>query len=193
MANIKVSEMTEATSFDDGDYTMIVQANQNKKIARENILGDVEDDISTINTNISTINTNIGDLTNLQTPSTDNLVNAINSVMEIGNNEKGTYIKYFNGLLICFNNLRYSANGDFTQDGTINYKNIGNWTFPHEFLSEPTAIGTANTTQTTGTRRIWVTFSGITNTNLQNITVCTNWNASYSNGLVGLIAIGKWK
>ena len=193
MANIKVSEMTEATSFDDGDYTMIVQANQNKKIARENILGDVEDDISTIKTNISTINTNIGDLTNLQTPSTDNLVNAINSVMEIGNNEKGTYIKYFNGLLICFNNLRYSANGDFTQDGTINYKNIGNWTFPHEFLSEPTAIGTANTTQTTGTRRIWVTFSGITNTNLQNITVCTNWNASYSNGLVGLIAIGKWK
>ena len=193
MANIKVSEMTEATSFDDGDYTMIVQANQNKKITRENILGDVEDDISAINTNISTINTNIGDLSNLQTLDKSSLVGAINSVMEIGNNGNGTYIKYFNGLLICFNNLRYSANGDFTQDGTINYKNIGNWTFPHEFLSEPTAIGTANTTQTTGTRRIWVTFSGITNTNLQNITVCTNWNASYSNGLVGLIAIGKWK
>ena len=31
MANIKVSEMTEATSFDDGDYTMIVQANQNNR------------------------------------------------------------------------------------------------------------------------------------------------------------------
>lgn len=80
MANIKVSEMTEATVFDDGDYTMIVQANQNKKIARENILGDIEDDISTINTNISSINTNIGDLTQLKTASKDNLVNSINSL-----------------------------------------------------------------------------------------------------------------
>lgn len=80
MANIKISEMTEATVFDDGDYTMIVQANQNKKIARENILGDIEDDISTINTNISSINTNIGDLTQLKTASKDNLVNSINSL-----------------------------------------------------------------------------------------------------------------
>ena len=79
MANIKISEMTEATSFDDGDYTMIVQANQNKKISKENMLSD----IPTIQNNISTINTNIGDLTNLQTPSTDNLVNAINSNLPV--------------------------------------------------------------------------------------------------------------
>lgn len=63
MANIKVSEMTEATSFDDGDYTMIVQANQNKKISHENILGNIKDDISTINNNISLINTNISNIT----------------------------------------------------------------------------------------------------------------------------------
>lgn len=92
MANIKVSEMTEATSFDDGDYTMIVQANQNKKIARENILGDIEDDISTINTNISSINTNIGDLTQLKTASKDNLVNSINSLTSytLFENSQGT-------------------------------------------------------------------------------------------------------
>lgn len=71
MANIKVSEMSEATSFDDGDYTMIVQANQNKKIARENILGDIEGDISTINTNIGNINNLIVD---------NNLVGAINKI-----------------------------------------------------------------------------------------------------------------
>ena len=79
MANIKVSEMTEATTFDDGDYTMIVQANQNKKISKENMLSD----IPTIQNNIITINTNIGDLTNLETFSTDNLVNAINSNLPI--------------------------------------------------------------------------------------------------------------
>lgn len=76
MANIKVSEMTEANSFDDGDYTMIVQANQNKKISKENMLSD----IPTIQSNITTINTNIGNLTNLQTPTTDDLVSAINSL-----------------------------------------------------------------------------------------------------------------
>lgn len=37
MANIKVSEMTEATEFNSNDYTMIVQANQNKKINKENM------------------------------------------------------------------------------------------------------------------------------------------------------------
>ena len=92
MANIKVSEMTEATSFDDGDYTMIVQANQNKKISKENILGNIEDDISTINTNISSINTNIGDLTQLKTTSKDNLVNSINSLTSytLFENSQGT-------------------------------------------------------------------------------------------------------
>ena len=65
MANIKVSEMTEATSFDDGDYTMIVQANQNKKISKENMFGGIEE--------------NIGDLSNLETQNKTSIVNAINS------------------------------------------------------------------------------------------------------------------
>lgn len=59
MANIKVSEMTEASTFDDGDYTMIVQANQNKKISRENILGDIESNIVNIESEISDIPSNI--------------------------------------------------------------------------------------------------------------------------------------
>ena len=75
MANIKVSEMTEATSFDDGDYTMIVQANQNKKISKENILGDIEN--------------NIGNLTELETTDKSNIVKSINEVNAIAvNNEK---------------------------------------------------------------------------------------------------------
>lgn len=55
MANIKVSEMTEATSFDDGDYTMIVQANQNKKISKENILGNIENGISVLTNQVLNI------------------------------------------------------------------------------------------------------------------------------------------
>lgn len=37
MANIKVSELTTATTFDDSDYTMIVQSGENKKITKQNI------------------------------------------------------------------------------------------------------------------------------------------------------------
>ena len=68
MANIKVSEMTEATSFDDGDYTMIVQANQNKKISKENMLLEV------------------GELSNLETTNKSNIVNSINEVNSIATN-----------------------------------------------------------------------------------------------------------
>lgn len=45
MANLKVSEMNEATSFDDEDYAMIVQINQNKKITKENMFSSTNDEI----------------------------------------------------------------------------------------------------------------------------------------------------
>ena len=38
MANIKVSELNTALSFNSDDYTMIVQNNENKKISKANIL-----------------------------------------------------------------------------------------------------------------------------------------------------------
>ena len=80
MANLKVSEMTEATSFDNGDYTMIVQANQNKKIMKENIFSNLENEISTNASDISTINTNIGNLSNLATEDKTSIVNSINEL-----------------------------------------------------------------------------------------------------------------
>ena len=58
MANIKVSEMTEATSFDDGDYTMIVQANQNKKISKENLLKNPAEFIVVTISNSQTVTSN---------------------------------------------------------------------------------------------------------------------------------------
>lgn len=80
MANIKVSEMTEATSFDDGDYTMIIQANQNKKIAKENIFSNLENEITANANGISTINNNIGDLSDLETEDKSSVVNSINEL-----------------------------------------------------------------------------------------------------------------
>ena len=105
MANIKVSEMTEATSFDDGDYTMIVQANQNKKISKENIFSNLEDEIDTNATDISTINTNIGDLTNLETPIKTSVVDSINSSLPT----------------ILFNNANNTSLNVTLSDSSANY------------------------------------------------------------------------
>lgn len=64
MANIKVSEMTEATVFDDDDYAMIVQANQNKKITKINMMAEVESEITDIEDEINSITDDIGDIEN---------------------------------------------------------------------------------------------------------------------------------
>lgn len=40
MANIKVSQLPTATEFNDDDYVMIVQSNQNKKITKQNMYSD---------------------------------------------------------------------------------------------------------------------------------------------------------
>ena len=40
MANIKISELPTATSFEDDDYVMIVQSNANKKITKQNMYGN---------------------------------------------------------------------------------------------------------------------------------------------------------
>lgn len=60
MANIKVSEMTEATLFDDSDYAMIVQSNQNKKISKENMLSSVEEHILDTNNEITKLRIALG-------------------------------------------------------------------------------------------------------------------------------------
>lgn len=94
MADIKVSEMTEATTFDDNDYTMIVQANQSKKITKTNMLND--------------INNNIGDITTLETTDKSNLVNAINEIENFLN----------------INSFETITSGSITGGGTLSNINI---------------------------------------------------------------------
>ena len=50
---------------------------------------------------INNINTKIGNLDNLETPTTNNLVGAINSIVKSGSNANGDYIKYSDGTMIC--------------------------------------------------------------------------------------------
>lgn len=68
MANVKISELATATQFNNNDYTMIIQSNENKKITKSNMLNSV--------------NVAIGDITTLKTNDTTNIISGINSIMD---------------------------------------------------------------------------------------------------------------
>jgi len=176
MANLKVSEMTEATMFDDNDYTMIVQANQSKKISKENMLGGIE--------------TNIGDLSTLTTPVVSNLVGAINSVVESGSNANGNYIKYADGTMICTKKVSYMGL-QFTNVWGYAYEsssvNLGD--YAQEFVEIPVMFIScvASTAAPEGLSNTKTSYGNVTFYRPIRTDVAT-YNYTFY-----LMAIGKWK
>lgn len=78
MANIKVSELPSASSFEDNDYTMIVQSGENKKASKDVLLADALESVNNkiitrtfSKTNI-TINANSYKYETLSIPSVEN-------------------------------------------------------------------------------------------------------------------------
>lgn len=51
---------------------------------------------------------NAGALSDLTTPNKDNLVGAINSIIESGSNSNGEYIKYSDGTMICTKKVSFA-------------------------------------------------------------------------------------
>lgn len=99
MANIKVSELNTATSFNDEDYTMIVQSGENKKIAKNNLLSTTEAQIATISDKLG--NHLVGMMANDYTINTINTIETlpINSVVR----------SYGNKLTLDNNGIRIGA------------------------------------------------------------------------------------
>lgn len=118
--------------------------------------------------------------------------NYINSIIESGSNENGSWIKWADGTMICYLNRGYSANEDFVADGSIFLKDFDGWTFPKPFIITPFVQVTNRSAN--AYRRTWTYCSGnISNTNIEKIGIITYWNASSAGGVFYLLAIGKWK
>lgn len=89
--------------------------------------------------NGNSIDTKIGDLTDLETPTTDNLVGAINSIVESGSNANGNYVKFADGTMICRRTTNLGsvdinkAWGNFYE--STNAYEVGN--FPQPFIETP--------------------------------------------------------
>lgn len=112
-------------------------------------------------------------------------------VVDSGTNSKGSYIKFGDGTMICSGKVSYTANGNFTQDSSIWFKNIGSYTFPAEFIEAPYINITLETELST--RRMWSSCNGVTKTGINNLLAVTYWNASSGGGKMHIYAIGKWK
>ena len=80
-------------------YENKVALNINSDIADVNKVN--ASDLNEIKEVVNTNDDNMGLLSNLTTPNKNNLVGAINSIVESGSNANGDYIKYSDGTMIC--------------------------------------------------------------------------------------------
>lgn len=111
--------------------------------------------------------------------------------MEKGSNANGTYIKYADGTLICYNNI------DMTKFTYQSYKGyIYQWNYPYPFLTDtnPSVIVTA---RDWSTYDVHVKSRGIaTYANIMYFVVNGSTNAfvsDYKGAQITAVAIGMWK
>lgn len=153
--------------------------------------------LNKIENGIAANDTAIGNLSNLNTSSKDNLVTAINSVVENGTNNNGSWIKFADGTMIC----------KFTQIINLTVNNAwgslygGKFSvhdYPQEFIDIPEASITL-VANNDGNYGGWIGNNGGTDDirptkkNIGEFVMLrptTTNNAYYK---VQVIAIGKWK
>lgn len=110
-------------------------------------------------------------------------------IVEMGSNSNGTYVRWENGLQICF--VRDIA---FVGDGTSDVK-TGSWTHPAAFASNPAIVGRNAPESPTPTWHLEV------NPGTDTMRTHVFWRAYRASGSWGLgigyplhyIAIGRWK
>lgn len=153
--------------------------------------------LNKIENGIAANDTAIGNLSNLNTSSKDNLVTAINSVVESGSNNNGSWIKFADGTMIC----------KFTQ--IINVAVTNAWgslyggkfsvhDYPQEFIDIP-EVSITLVANNDGNYGGWIGNNGGTDDirptkkNIGEFVMLRPTTTSNGNYKVQVIAIGKWK
>ena len=153
--------------------------------------------LNKIENGIAANDTAIGNLSNLNTSSKNNLVTAINSVVESGSNNNGSWIKFADGTMIC----------KFTQ--IINVAVTNAWgslyggkfslhDYPQEFIDIPEASITL-VANNDGNYGGWIGNNGGTDDirptkkNIGEFVMLRPTTTSNGYYKVQVIAVGKWK
>ena len=143
---------------------------------------------------------NVGNLTNLVTPNKNNIVGAINSVVENGTNNNGSWIKFADGTMICkFTQIINVAVN--TAWGSLYGGKCTVHDYPQEFIDIPETSLTlvANNTADGGNYAGWIGTNGgtddirPTNKNIGNFNIIRPTTTNNGYYKVQVIAIGKWK
>lgn len=156
--------------------------------------------LNKIENGIAANDTAIGNLSNLNTSSKDNLVTAINSVVESGSNNNGSWIKFADGTMICkFTQIINVAVN--TAWGSLYGGKCSVHDYPQEFIDIPETSLTlvANNTADGGNYAGWIGTNGgtndirPTNKNIGEFNILRPTTTSNGYYKVQVIAIGKWK
>lgn len=169
-------------------YDNKVALNVNPDIANTNKVTD--NDMNEIKSVVNNNANNIGDLSNLTTPTTTNLVGAINSIVESGSNANGSYIKYADGTMIC-TKLVTATTRISTAFGSLyetsSAVQFGDFAIP--FVSNPFVIGNC-----TGRTALLEAFQGLSTTSWGRTWLMRpSADTSDNEYNINLFAIGKWK
>ena len=128
---------------------------------------------------------NATNLNQLQT----NIENAINSVVESGSNDNGSWIKYSDGTMICYKSTGEIDMNITTPWGSLYEGNISVGNFPAEFIETPTIsvtpFGSGMLIEQGGidaSKTSWGNITGVRPNSVENV------KARFH-----LMAIGKWK
>ena len=112
----------------------------------------------------------------------------INNIVESGSNEKGNWIKFEDGTMICTQIRSVTANFNASQ-GSLYFPGWAyNWKFPQEFIEAPKSVqGTLDTDEIIG----GLTLSGVAYADCKYLM----WTATSAERtlIVRLQAIGRWK
>lgn len=170
-------------------YEDKVALNENSQIAEINKV--TAGNMNEIKQVVNEQSTNIGTLNNLITPNKDNLVGAINSVVESGSNTNGNYVKYADGTMICTKKIVTQqqinvAFGNLYE--TSNTVNFGNYAMP--FKSVPDTILATSL----GRSCLLEGIQDYSNTSFGRTWLMRpSADASVNEYIISLLAIGKWK
>ena len=137
---------------------------------------------------INNINTKIGNLDNLETPTTNNLVGAINSIVESGSNANGDYIKYSDGTMICWKTYSFTAIFDTAWGPVYECPEQNFGATAQTFISVPTIFGNNGN----GAHAI---LEGIRETTVNSFGKCILFRpvSGGANVSINLLAIGRWR
>ena len=153
--------------------------------------------LNKIENGIAANDTAIGNLSNLNTSSKDNLVTAINSVVENGSNNNGSWIKFADGTMIC----RFTQIINVTVNtawGSLYGGKFSVHDYPQEFIDIPEASITL-VANNDGNYGGWIGNNGGTDDirptkkNIGEFVMLRPTTTSNGIYKVQVIAIGKWK